>query len=436
MAVVVNKKLQRRLLRRNTRFSFLDGMWFNVMMGATIPYMGVYMLRLGGTKGMVGGITSLPPFVSLLSVLLAASLVERYVPRLPLINKLNFTYRSLFLVVALIPLLPAEIRPTALLLMWGLIYIPWSMASVAWTPMMSTIVPEEERGRFFGNRNTAGGLVALVSTFIAGQVLERVPFLTAFSGVFFVSFIAVMVSQYYVMKQREPIEIIPGDPPAPISFQGRIKRVFSHREKGKLFAFYCAGILIFHFGLSFGWPLYPVRQVEELGLSNGVIGLLSTVGSAAALFGHFFGGRIIQRWGYFRLLLVTTLGSVISPLIWTFFSSPWMLAVANIFGQIFSAGYFLCQFSIVMEIAPEEHLSDYTVLNSATANLAAALGPLAGTAVVQTIGVGTSVGFVLSSAIMFLGVAMITRMLKVEKMQRMAVPAAEALSTESMVESL
>ncbi len=415
MAVVIDKALQQKLLRSNTRFSFLDGMWFNIMMGALNPYMGLYVLRLGGTDQMVGWLTSVPPIVSLWAVIVAAPIVERQVRKLPMIVKFNFVSRSMFALMALIPWLPESFRPTALIVGWGAMYIPWAMASAAWTPMISTLIPGRERGRFFGNRNTAGGAVALASTFVVGRVLDQIPFLTAFTGIFLVSFVAVMVSQYYVIKQREPVEAGSGDVPATVSFVGRVRRVFAHPERGKRFALYCGGMLVFHFGLTLAWPLFPVRQVEELGFSNGVIGLLSTAASTAALVGNYFGGRIIHRWGYSRLLLITTLGSVLPPLAWSVFSSPWILGMVSITANFFSAGYFMCQLTMVLDLAPEERLSDYVVINSATANLAGAVGPLVGSSVVAAVGMGTQVGMVLSSAVMIAGVAILGYMLKQQR---------------------
>lgn len=427
MAVVVNRVLQQKLLQHNIRVSILDGMSFNIMMGATFPYMGLYILRLGGSEQMVGWLTSVPPIVSLLAVLAAAPLVERQAQKLPLIIKLNYISRSFFLIIAFIPLLPEKLRPLALIVCWSVMFIPWAAASVAWTPMISTMIPEHLRGKFFGNRNTLAGMVALMSTFVVGRVLDKVPFLTAFSAVFIVSFVAVMLSQYFVVKQREPVEEIPGDPPPIIPFAQRVKRVFTHPERGRRFALFCGGILVFHFGLTSSWPLYPVRQVEELGFSNGLIGTLSTIASAAGLLGNYTGGRIIHRWGYSRLLLLTTMGCILSPLVWAVASSPWVLGIATLVGNFFAAGYFLCQFTMVLELAPEEGLSDYVALNSATANLAGAVGPLVGTFVVGAVGRGTSIGLMLSSTIMVLGVGILWYMVRHQSLTESKAAAAPVL---------
>ncbi len=383
----INKKLQHRLLARNIRYSYIDGMTFCFMMGTTIPYLGLYVLRFNGPTELVSLIASIQPIVLSVVSLLAASYVNSFQKKKLVLMAPSLWVRLFIFFIAMIPLFPKQWHAWMLFMMWGMTYIPWSFCTISWSPMMSNIIPKEIQGKFFGTRNAFTGATTLLGTIFAGIVLSKIPFLPAFSFIFILSFAGTMVSLYYLGKHVEPIVPEPGEtkknyrtndcPLFQFDFKTTIG-TFKDPIYGPMFSLTSFAIFIFHIGYSMAIPLYTLRQVQELGLDNATIGLIATLTGVAALFGSYWGGHTSNRLGYRYVLLFSTLTAVIPPLIWAVTPIlPWLYLAAALWGFTGNA-YMICFQFMVLAVSPFKDRSRFVAMNTVTGNMAGALGPIIG----------------------------------------------------------
>lgn len=408
----ISKKLQYRLLARNIRYSYIDGMTFSFMMGTTIPYLGLYVLRFNGPPELVSLIASIQPVVLCVMSLLAASYVNSFQKKKPVLMPPSLLLRLFIFLIAMIPLFPKPWHAWMLFIMWGMTYIPWSICSISWSPMMSNIIPQEIQGKFFGTRNALTGATTLLGTVFAGIVLSKMPFLSGFSFIFILSFTGTMVSLYYLNKHIEPIVPEPGEnrkqfrtqnsPLFQFDFEKNIG-TFKDPIYGPMFSLTACAIFIFHIGYSMAIPLYTLRQVQDLGLGNETIGLITTLTSVTALFGSYWGGHTSNRRGYRHVLLVSTLTATIPPLIWAATPIlPWLFLAAALWGFTGNA-YQICFQYMVLAFSPFKDRSRFVAMNTATGNLAGALGPIIGMFLTKAPFLGVRGSLIIAAVFMLTG---------------------------------
>ena len=100
----------------------------------------------------------------------------------PVAIKYGLAMRLSVLLIALVPLLPESWRAWMFFGLWLLVFIPWGINGLLWTPMTCNMIPENMQGRFFGTRNALTGITGLLGTFLTGVILARMPFGPAFTS--------------------------------------------------------------------------------------------------------------------------------------------------------------------------------------------------------------------------------------------------------------
>jgi MFS family permease len=408
----INKKMQYRFLDRNIRTSILDGMFFAIMLGSATPYLGLYILRFNGSATLVNLITAVQPIVSVIFTLLGTAFTNSFYIKKALAMPTSLAVRLFVLVIALIPLLPARLHAITFFGVWGIMYIPWAYSSLSWSSMIANVIPEEQRGRFFGFRNALTSFTTLLSTFLTGLVLTKFSFLPAFSGIFGVGFVCTMISLYFLSKTIEPVSTTPGEPKQirsgnvkwlELDWRGKLEP-FHDPKHGPIFSLSCLAVFVFHIGYSMAIPLYTIRQIQQLGFGNSTVSLIATLSGITALLGSYVGGRVSDRWGYRYVLLFSTLLALIPPLVWAFSSRlPWLILTAMLWGFTGNA-YLICYSFMVLAVSPVQNRSCYIGMNTVVGNLAAALGPLCGAALIKIPSINIRGAFLCAALIMSLGV--------------------------------
>lgn len=416
---MINYKIQYRLLDRNLRYSYLDGIAFSFMLGATFPYIGLYLLRFQSPPEMVNLVSSLQPIITSVITLLAASYVSNITNKKPVAIKYGLAMRLSVLLIALVPLLPESWRAWMFFGLWLLVFIPWGISGLLWTPMTCNMIPENMQCRFFGTRNALTGITGLLGTFLSGIILVRLPFAPAFSIIFFISFAGTMLSLFFFTRQIEPLKRCPQMRKLPepkfswsdINLKANFQ-TFRDPTYGSLFTLCCLTLFIFHIGFSMAGPLYILRQIRELKFGNGIVATIATIQSLAALFGSYLGGYASSRFGYRYVLLFSTIFSAIPPVIWAFSSHlAWFFAATALWGLIGNA-YMICFFFMVLAVSPDENRSRFIAMNTVVGNVAAALGPLLGIGLMNLPALGIGGALIGSSVIMLAGAAFSFRLVR------------------------
>ncbi|MGE5560278.1 MAG: MFS transporter [Chloroflexota bacterium] len=380
-------------MRRNVVNSLVDGMWYCVMTGLALPFVGMFAIRLGASDYMVGLLTSLPALLGLLAQLPGAWLAGRSQSLQRLTMASAFLHRIFFLFFALIPLLP--LRPIAqawvFVIGYALANFPGTVCGTAWQAMMGEMFPESLRGQIFGERNMLTGLVTLVFTALAGWFYDRTNsiFPWNYSITFGISFFGLMMSLYYLSKLRElrPASVHERRRQRASSLS-RIGEVLCHRP----FMVFTVGMLVFHFGLHLPAAVFTIMWVKQLNLPEGWIGNFSVVNGLAAVVVYRWLGRVADRRGNGFVLFASLIGFLGLPLLYAYAYNPYVIAFLQVLSGFAGAAFNLGLFNTLLGTAPEATRADYIAIFNLLMGISGFLLPMAGVALMDMTSVPVVMG--------------------------------------------
>ena len=381
---------------------YLDITWFGVLSGITSTFVSVFAIRLGASNTLVGVLVSLPALINIFWLIPSARIIERQRRRLPIIVLTGFLQRVGYLLIALMPFVLRAHRPEALVALVALITFPTAMASVAFTSLIAEVVPADKRAQVISIRNVLVSTVSTVTVLISGKLLDLLPFPLSYQLLFGAGFVASLVSLYHVSRIQVADAIVADQSPrrkAPLTVRLRrsLKQIMDQRD----FVRFSASAFVFHWGLNLPTALYAIYRVKNLGASDTWIGLLSMVQNAVTILTYFYWGRVASRKGNRRVLLISSLGTMLFPVLTGLSPRVELLLLPSIIAGIFGAGFNLSFFNTLLEVCPQERRPSYVAINTTLINVAAFLAPLLGTSLANFLDI--RVAFFCAGAVRLLG---------------------------------
>jgi MFS family permease len=292
-----------------------------------------------------------------------------------------------------------------------------SVASVAWSSAIAEVVPPRISGKFFGRRNLIFGFWTLLVVLLAGRLVESGPDrLLMFSWIFIAAGVARFMGLFFLTRMKFPVNVLErqNDPMGWEEFRA----VFRDRNYLLLAAFIgCWGLL-----LNMGLPFYTFYLVNELQVSVTTVVKLTTVASLGGLVTLRAWGALCDRFGNRPVLKVCAiLWSLAGLICWSVAGPRWN---AHLYACYFlvgatTAGLQLCQFNLMVTLAPPGKRAPHITVFLAVTSLLTAFGPVLGSLLLTAIPkrLGTLFGQPLQNyhllfAVSFIGCLLSTRLLK------------------------
>ena len=403
------RRLWRQMFRRretveeqNNWNLYLDVAWFGVLSGITSTFVSVFAIRLGASNTLVGLLVSLPALINIFWLIPSARIIERQRRRLPIILLAGFLQRVGYLLVALMPFVLRTHRPEALVALVALITLPTATLSVAFTSLIAEVVPIGKRAQVVSTRNMLVSIISTVTMLISGKLLDLLPFPLNYQLLFGAGFAASLVSLYYVSRiQIADASVAESRPRHKTPLATRLRRSLKQIASQRDFVRFSASAFVFQWGLYLPSALYAIYRVKNLGASDTWIGLLSMAMSAVTVVAYFYWGRVISRKGNRFVLVTSSLGALLYPVLTGLSSRIEPLLLASVVGGIFGAGFNLSFFNTLLEVCPQERLPSYVALNTTLINVAAFLAPLLGASLANRLDI--RVVFFIAGAVRLLG---------------------------------
>ena len=306
--MVPKRKRQSKQIKSSLRISTVEGSWWAVMYGMVETYFGAFFEYLKYTSYEISILSTLPIFIGAVFQNLTGWFYDILRSRKTLLIILKCIQT---ITIPLILFAGYSSGNYFLLLAFICLYYALALSQMSpWTSWMGYLVPGRLRGRYFGNRSQVVRIFMLISSLLAGAILNSYKESNTFNGfiiIFSLGMVANFGSIYYLNRQYEPEnttddEIIEIDS-SNTNMDSGLKRFITYDSLSE-FSFHVSG------------PLMMVYWLRDLKFDYIELAILINVSQVLGLFSMRYWGKRIDNNGSYSTIRFTSFCIGIFPMFW------------------------------------------------------------------------------------------------------------------------
>ncbi len=359
-------------IEKSLKYSFMDGVFYSIMFGFGDSYINPFAIELNATSQEIGLLSSIPGFTSSLVQYRAAEITKK-LGRKKMMTIFVFLHALMWLPILLIPWVFSSNRLFWLILFFTLYTIFGTIATPAWSSIMSQYIPKKKRGEYFSFRTKWTGSISLVSMFIAGIFLwsNSKNRIINFTILFAVSMVFRFLSWFCLTKMFEPN--IQKNKNEEFCFRNFIIRV---RESN--FVKFVIYVTLTSFAVNIGAPFFNMYVLKELGFDYLSFVVITTTVTFFILITLTRWGRHADKVG--NVSIIKLCGFIISflPILWVFSKSKIYLVIVNALAGFVWAGFNLSVSNFIYDaVTPEKRvrcIAYFNLLNGLGISLGSLFG--------------------------------------------------------------
>jgi len=367
---------EKSLMKESQGHAVKEGCATAIMTGFGENNVNAFAVKIGATDSQIGLLNSLPLLVSAFVQLFSVTAVDKFGSRKKVLLPADLIQALSWLFMAGVAF---YLRSPILLIILFTASITLKMFMMPiWSSLLSDIVDESERGRYFGMRNKITGALNFTAILVAGLVIsffskqKNPEFLYyGFGIVFLIAFASKMVSWYYMRKIYEKPLII--DQQSKFTFFEFVKKMPTNNF-GRFILF----ISIYDIAVYISSPFFTAYMLNELGMS---LWTYIVVNSASTIFGFLvmtYWGKYTDIFGNKRIITITSFLIPLVPFLFLIWGNPYFLFLVNAFSGFVWAGYNLaCSNFMFDSVTPKKRtraIAYYNIIDGVTMFLGASLG--------------------------------------------------------------
>lgn len=376
-------------LKRNYVGNFVHGMLgmtgFRLVNAPT--FLPAYLHLVSGSNFIVGLGLSLQQVGSVISPLIASSRVEHLPKVMPAAVLFGSLVRLAILGMALVGwFLKGEALVVALLAFIFLFGVFIGAQRVAFSLIISKVIPISHRGRLQAWRNAAGGLVAAVLAYVAGKyIIGSNAFGNGYSTTFVLAFVLTSAGLWVLqLLLREPT---PPSVRAQTSFYARLKDAPRLITEDRAFGLFLL-VQMTATSARVAAPFYILYVGQQMQMSGALLGLLTLIFLGADTVSNIAWGYLGDRAG-FRWVLLGSIGMwALGTLVLMAVHSPLPIFVAFAALGASQAGYLMAVSTIILEFGARQDLPMRIALSTTAEGVTATIAPLLGGPLADALGYG------------------------------------------------
>jgi len=362
-------------VERSLRYSVRDGVAWSIMFGAGESYLQAFAVFLRATTAQITLLAALPSLLGSVAQLVSAWIAGQAIQRKRLIFSGVLLQALTWLPIIALVFVPTE-HPLLLLILWVVLYyIGGQFAAPPWSSLISDLVPERRRGRFFGKRTRLMSMFTFASLAAAGVALEFFAQRSAagwgFALVFAVAALARIYSLHQLMGMHEPMQRLAPFTLPPVD--GLLDRL-----RGSDFASFALFVALMNLAVAIASPFFTLFMLRDLKFSY----LEFTAATAFFILTQFLAmnlwGRLSDIFGNLRVVQITSVVFPVLPVLWVIFPSFWPILVFQFIGGVVWAGFSLAAGNFLYDVVPPEKRAAYSAVHQTLSNVAIFGGALIG----------------------------------------------------------
>lgn len=394
--------------QRNLRWYMFDGLLASSQDAIHLTYLTLFAVALGAGTAEVGWMNALASISAVVLLIPGAWLAERVrQPKWLVVAFGGGLGRFLLLGLALLPFVFTGSGAVWAVIVAKVIFDGAANFSMpAWVAINADIVPMAWRGRYFSMRNIVMGVAGMAVTYLAGVLVTRIGGVPGYQAVYGLAFLFGMGATFcFAHIQPHAVER-PASPAGTYSPAG----IFKTLREDRLFVGFLVASVAWNFSLNIAGPFFSLYQVQVLKATPAVVGVLSIISTLAGLPGQRFFGRMNDRLGARRVLLVSGFLIPFAPLGWMLTTQPWHAVPVNLYAGFMWAGFSLASFNLLLSVGKDESRARYSAIYQIAVLVALAAGAGLGGVLAQRF--GYHMVFLLSSIGRFFAMFLFLRLLR------------------------
>ncbi len=400
------------VLRRDLRYSIIDGVAFSVMVGIGELYLARFALAIGVGESAAGLLVSVPLLIGA-TLQLTTPRGVRWLGSMRAWVVLCVTIQAL----SFVPLaLGAAVGYLPTLLLFALVSLYWASGMASgppWMTWITTIVPQRVRLRYFARRSRmlqAGQVLAMLcGGLIIELCLAHGSITRAFAIMFLVACASRLVSVFYLARHSQPVALPLGQ--VNVS-PGALRALLLHSAGGRLLAFQ----LLMQLACYTSGPFFTPYMINHLKLDDASYVVLISITFVSKVLTLPLLGQLSRRFGTRAVLAAGAAGVALLPALWLVSGNFWYLLAVQCLAGLVWAAFELTSLLLSFELIPEQtRTSIFTSFNLANASCMVG-GSLVGAALLKTLGENLTtyyIIFALSSGLRMLTLLQMTRFARV-----------------------
>lgn len=359
------------MLRKNLRFSIIEGSWFALMFGLGENYLSAMAVYLGFSALQISILNSLPQLIGAFIQLGTDAITKLFKSTKSFVVNLSILQSILWVVLIIIINASISYYP---ILIWSIVY--YSVSSIigpAWISWMGYLVPLRIRSNYHANRNRIIHFIIFVSILFGGIILRvyEQNMIFAFSLMFSIGAFGRIISSYYLSK-KNTIET------SPSTLKINYRKLFSDKRKLTFISYNT----FIHFSVMFLGPLFSIYILRTMELSYFVLTLCMVSWWLGNVFSSRTWGRLGKLKGNLFLLKISTILMCVLPAFWIsvyYFGPNGRIIVSliiNLLAGISFSAFGLASFNIIYELCSEDDVIKFSALTNCLKGVGIFLGSL------------------------------------------------------------
>ena len=359
------------MLRKNLRFSIIEGSWFALMFGLGENYLSAMAVFLGFSALQISILNSLPQLIGAFIQLATDAITKLFRSTKSFVVNLSILQSILWVVLIIIINLSTAYYP---ILIWSIVY--YSVSSIigpAWISWMGYLVPLRIRSNYHANRNRIIHFIIFISILFGGIILRvyEQNMIFAFSLMFSIGAFGRIISSYYLSK-KNTIDTTPS------TLKINYRKLFSDKRKLTFISYNT----FIHFSVMFLGPLFSIYILRTMELSYFVLTLCMVSWWLGNVFSSRTWGRLGKLKGNLFLLKISTILMCVLPAFWItvyYFGPNGRIIVSliiNLLAGISFSAFGLASFNIIYELCSEDDVIKFSALTNCLKGVGIFLGSL------------------------------------------------------------
>ncbi len=385
--------------KKNKKYSIINGSFSIAATSMVMNFLPIYAIQvLNATYQQIGLINSLPAITSLFATLVGGIWLNRLEYKKYFCGFSILAARLFMLLLSFIPFIPYY-QGWLLVIIVGLMNIPGAFANLSWQSLIGDLIPEADRGNFFGVRNRINTFIGMTVIALVGLIINNYeksnPY--PYQVLIIISFILGLIEVYFLFLHIEKPIVKNKENKSFIQFWRDIKLIFQYNS----FKYFLVSSIIFNFGWQMAWPIFNIYQIEFAHASPFWLSMFAVANQISQIIIFSWWGKIADQYGNLIMLFITSVGMASAPFLTVLSTNLYYLTILNLWTGLFLAGTNLLLFNQLLSVSPEEKRSSTITLYTVIIALIGFIAPQFGVWLLGKLGIYFTMNF--SSIIRLLG---------------------------------